>query len=97
MSDTFDKKVSAAACATWCVVLIVLAFIVLQWLVYLAVIHARPAWFLAMWGPKVDWPFVQMVWFWVIAGLKFVVWLLVLIALWLTLWARKLRKGPCCE
>ena len=50
-----------------------------------------------MWGPNLDWAFVQMVWFWGIAVLKFVVWLMALVALWLTLWARQLRKrtgGP---
>jgi len=46
-----------------------------------------------MWGPNFDWAFVQTVWFWAIAVLKFIVWLMVLIALWLTLWARQLRKG----
>ena len=92
MNDTFEKKVRAAAVATWLVVLIAVAFIVLQWLAYLAVIHARPAWFLSMWGPNLDWAFVQMVWFWAIALLKFLWWLTVLIALWLTLWARQLRK-----
>jgi len=45
-----------------------------------------------MWGPGVDWPFVQSVWFWVTVVFKFFVWLLVLAVLWLTLWARQLRK-----
>jgi hypothetical protein len=45
-----------------------------------------------MWGPNLDWTFVQMVWFWAVAVLKFIVWLLVLANLWLTLWARQLRK-----
>ena len=94
MNDTFERKVRAAAVAGWWVVLISVAFIVLQWLVYLAIINARPAWFLSMWGPNLDWGFVQMVWFWAIAIMKFIMWLMVLIALWLTLWARQLRKGP---
>jgi hypothetical protein len=55
MNDVFEKRVRAAAVAGWWVVLITLAFIVLQWLVYLAVIHARPACFLLMWGPNLDW------------------------------------------
>ena len=33
----------------------------------------QPAWVLSMWGPNFDWDFVQMVWFWAIAVLKFVV------------------------
>jgi hypothetical protein len=92
MNDTFERKVRAAAAAGWWMVLITWAFVVLQWLIYLAVIHARPAWFLGLWGPNLDWTFVQTVWFWGIAILKFILWLLVLIALWLTLWARQLRK-----
>jgi hypothetical protein len=92
MNDLFEKKVQSAAVALWWVVLIAVAFITLQWIAYLSVMHARPAWVLSMWGPNVDWAFVQMVWFWAIAILKFIVWLMVLIALWLTLWARQLRK-----
>jgi hypothetical protein len=45
-----------------------------------------------MWGPGVDWAFVQTVWFWAIAILKFSVWLLALVVIWLTLWAWQLRK-----
>ncbi len=92
MNDAFEKRVRAAAFATWWVVLIAVAFIVVQWIAYLAVIKARPEWVLSMWGPNLDWAFVQTVWFWAVAVLKFIVWLLVLIALWLTLWARQLRK-----
>ncbi len=92
MNDVFEKRVRAAAVAGWWVVLIAVAFVVVQWIAYLAVMEARPAGLLLMWGPNLDWTFVQMVWFWAVASLKFVVWLLVLIALWLTLWARHLRK-----
>lgn len=94
MNDTFAKHVRAAAVALWWVVLIAIAFIVLQWVAYLAVMNARPAWILSMWGPNFDWDSVQMVWFWAVAVLKFIVWLLALVALWLTLWARQLRKRP---
>jgi hypothetical protein len=45
-----------------------------------------------MWGPDFDWVFVQMVWFWAIAILKFLVWLMVLVALWLTFWATLLER-----
>ena len=92
MNDVFEKRVRAAAVAGWWAVLIAVGFIVVHWLVYLAVINTRPAWFLSMWGPNFDWVFVQMVWFWAIAILKFIVWLMALIALWLTLWARQLRN-----
>ena len=71
MDDTFEKKVRAAAVAGWWVVLVAGAFMFLQWLVYLSVINARPAWVLSMWGPNFDWAFVQTVWFWAIAVFKF--------------------------
>lgn len=93
MNDEFEKRVRAAAVAGWWTVLIAVGFICLQWLIYLGVMAAKPAWILSMWGPGVDWPFVQKVWFWAIAILKFVLWLMVLASLWLTLWARQLRKG----
>lgn len=92
MNDVFEKRVKAAAVAGWWTVLVAVGFITLVWVIYLAVMSARPAWLLAMWGPGIDWAFVQTVWFWAIAVLKFIVWLMVLIALWLTLWARQLRK-----
>jgi hypothetical protein len=93
MNDPFEKKVRAAAVAGWWMVGITMAFLVLQWISYLAVMRARPAWYLAMWGPDVDWAFVHAVWFLAIALLKFIWWLMVLAVLWLTLWARQLRKG----
>ena len=90
--NEFEKKIRAAAVAGWWTVLIAVLFITLQWIVYLVVMSARPAWLLSMWGPGTDWPFVQQVWFWAIVFLKFVLWLMILIVIWLTLWARQLRK-----
>ena len=94
MNDTFEKKVRAAAVALWWVVLIALGFIVLQWLVYLTVIHIHGRHGSCPCGGLTStWVFVQTVWFWAIAVLKFIMWLMVLVALWLTLWARQLRKA----
>ena len=92
MNDIFEKRIRAAAVAGWWTLLIAVAFIVLQWVIYLGVMAARPSWLLAMWGPGVDWAFVQNVWFWAIAVLKFAVWLMALPVIWLTLWARQMRK-----
>lgn len=92
MND-FEKKVRAAAVAGWWVVLIALAFLLILWIAYLIFIPARPAWLAAMWGPGMDWPFIQIVWFWGIFAFEFCWWLLVLAVLWLTLWARQLRKA----
>jgi hypothetical protein len=92
MNDTFERKVRAAAGAGWWVVLVAIVFLAVQWFAYLAVMSAKPDWLLSLAGPGVDWPFLQKVWYWVIVGVKLFVWLLIFTMLWLTLWARRLRK-----
>jgi hypothetical protein len=92
MNDPFERKVRAAAVAGWWTILIAAAFITLQWILYLSLTSARPAWLLAMWGPGADWPLVERVWFWAIVFLKFVLWLMALATIWLTLWAKQLRR-----
>lgn len=51
MNDVFENRVRAAAVAGWWTVLIAIAFITLQWIIYLVVTEARPSWLLSMWGP----------------------------------------------
>ena len=92
MNDAFGAKVRAAAAAGWWTLLIAGVFLVLQWIAYLVVMAARPAWFLSMWGPGTEWAFAQKAWFWTVLVLKFTLWLLALIVIWLTLWARQLRR-----
>src|SRR5205807_2233061 len=93
MHDPFTKKVGAAAVAGWWVVLVAMGFLLVQWVAYLAVLSARPAWLLALWGPDASWPLVQNVWFWAMAAFKLCIWLMALGVLWCTLWARQLRKA----
>ncbi len=92
MEETFEKRVRAAGAAAWWTVLIGIIVVAIQWFAYLAVVALQPAWFLRLWGPGVTWPFVQTVWFWGTAVLKLFLWVLAVVALWLTLWARQLRK-----
>jgi hypothetical protein len=92
MNETFEKRVQAAATAGWCVVLIAVGVLLLQWIAYLFIMNARPEWIRTMWGPDIAWSFIQTVWFWIMAIFKLLVGLLALAALWLTLWAKQLRK-----
>lgn len=94
MNDSFEKKVRAAAVAGWWVVLIGYALLTVTWGVYLALVSARPAWLLAMWGQgDVTWAFVQTVSLWFLGVFKLFLWFLILVVLWLTLWAKQLRKS----
>jgi hypothetical protein len=93
MNDAFEQRIRAAAEAGWRVVLVALTFLIVQWLVFLAVMATKPECLKSLWGPGIDWPFVQNVWFWAIVEIKVFVWLLALCVLGLTLWARQLRKA----
>jgi hypothetical protein len=92
MNDSFEKKLRAAAVAAWWVVLIGYAPLTLSWGVYLALVSVRPAWMRAMWGPDVTWDFMQTVSLWFLGIFKLFLWFLFLVALWLTLWTRQLRR-----
>lgn len=56
--------------------------------------HVRPAWLVAydLGQGDVSWAFVQTVSLWFMGVFKLFMWFLFLVALWLTLWARQLRK-----
>ena len=93
MRDDFERKIRAAAIAGWWVVLFGAGLLILSWFAYLAAMAAQPAWLSSLWGPNLDWAYVQHVWFWALAIFKVGVWIMALTALWLTLWARQLRKS----
>jgi len=92
MNDVFEKRVGAAARAGWWTLLIGIGFVLIQWIVYRLIMSAHPAWVLSFVGPDTTWSLFQTVWFWGIAIIKMCIWLLVMVTLWLTLWARQLRK-----
>lgn len=92
MNDSFEKKVRAAAVAGWSVFVIAYVLLLVTWFAYLGIVSARPAWLLMMWGPDVSWDFLQTVSLWFMGVFKLSIWLLLLVVLWLTLWARQLRK-----
>lgn len=92
--DDFVRKIEHAARAAWTVVLVGFGLVVLGWLGYLAM---SAGWLdpLVNAGLYGDVPRGQMlpVWFGLIGAFKLVVLGFALGALWLTLWARRLRRG----
>ena len=93
MNDVFERRVMASAVAGWWVVLFGAGLLLVSWVAYLIVIQAQPAWFISLWGPNMAWSDVQIIWFWALAIFKTGVWIMALFVLWLTLWARQLRKS----
>jgi hypothetical protein len=92
MNRDFEEKVRGAGVAGWWTVLVSAAIVTLQWLVYLLVMAWRPALVLSLWGSS-GWPEVQHVWLVGTAFLKIFVGCLAVVSLWLTLWARELRRA----
>jgi len=92
MNDTVEMRIRSAAAATWWTLLIGMAFLIVQWILYLVFMSSRPGWLLSLWGPKLGWETINQVWFWTLVLCKVFLALLAFVALWLTLWARQLRK-----
>ncbi len=93
MNDSFERKVRAAGVAGWWTLLVGAAVLVVQWFAYLFIMRARPAWAMPLLGPGVTWDYLQNVWWLATAFLKILLLVLALGCLWLTLWARQLRKA----
>ena len=94
MDDTFQVRIHAAAVAAWWTFLIASAFFALQWIIYLGVMATQPGWVVSFWGPEATWESIRTLWFQALVFLKLSLWLVVLAALWLTLWAKQLGKRP---
>jgi hypothetical protein len=92
VNDEFERKVRGAGVAGWWTVLASAVALSLQWAAYLFVMSSRPALVLSLWGTT-SWPEVQHLWLLATVFLKAFVFILAILCLWLTLWARELRKG----
>lgn len=51
MASEFSLKVRAASKAPWWTFVAAAAFVTVQWLGYLLLMSAKPAWVLSAWGP----------------------------------------------
>jgi len=92
-NDAFQVRVRGAAVAGWWVVLIAYIILIVQWLVYLVIVPAQPAWFLSLWGADFTWSQVQTIWLNAMITIKLGVFAGASLALWLTLWSRQLRRS----
>jgi hypothetical protein len=92
VNDDLERKVRTAGVAGWWTVLVGAVVLTIQWLAYLVVMSRRPAWILPLWASS-DWTEIQHVWLVATVALKGVLAFLAMWCLWLTLWARELRKA----
>ena len=93
MDDDFERKIRCAGVAGWWTVLAAAAVLLVQWVAYLFVMSTRPAFALAVWGSGTGWLEAQHLWLLGTVVLKILLFVLALLSLGLTLWARELRKA----
>ena len=94
MEARFSVKVKTAAVAAWWSILIAFLSILFQWLIFLY-FNAHLQGLISVLLGGFDWQLVRFIWLWSVAVLKLCMWLLLLVTIWLTLWARALAKNNC--
>ena len=93
MSDTFTMRLRAAVIAGWWTALIWWLLLLVVWVVWLALLNARPAWMLRFCGGgDLTWAHLQYIVLWAIGVFKLVMWVFVMVLIWLSLWVRRLKK-----
>jgi len=93
MNDEFTKRISAAASAAWWTLLVGVGTIWVTWIIYLAMMAARPAWMLSLFGPDISWSMIQTITLWFVSAFKLCLWLILMAATFLSMWARQLRRA----
>jgi len=98
MDDSFARRVCSAAVAAWWSVLIGGIWLTASWLIYLVILAAQPGWLLKLWGGgSLGWEKVQSIVIMFMAVAKLILWTCVVVALWLTIWGRRLKRGAASE
>lgn len=94
MDNPFTRKVQAAAGAAWGVVIVGVVWMGVAYVAWLAILHCRPPWIMVLWGGEgVSWEDYQLLAFAFFGLVKMGLLAIVLTALWLTLWGRRLAKA----
>jgi len=95
MDNSFTKRVCCAAAAGWWTVLVGAIWLTASWLIWLCILHIRPAWLLTLWGGGelgLGWEQVQSITLTFMAVAKLILMTVLLVTLWLTLWSRRLKR-----
>jgi len=94
MNGEFEKRLRAAVRAGWCTIIFGVVMMTVSWLAYLCILHARPEWLRSMWGGEpLTWDGIQTICLWFFGIFKLILWTAMLGVLFLTLWARNLKKA----
>jgi hypothetical protein len=94
MNGEFEKRLRTAVRAAWCTIIGGVVMMTATWLGSLWIMHAQPDWIRTMWGGQsLTWDQMQTTILWFFSIFKLILWTAMLGALFLTLWARNLKKA----
>ncbi len=93
MDEQLARRVRAAAGAGWWTLLIGAIWLTAGWLALLAIMHYQPEWVQKLWGgDTIDWQDYHLIALKYMATFKLVLWTVALVSIWLSLWARRLKR-----
>lgn len=94
MNEPLVKRVRDAAWATWMVLAILAVWMTVAYFFWLAVLHYRMEWVRFLWGGRdLTWSEMQWITLWFFGGFKLGLFAVLAAAIWLTLFARRLRRA----
>ncbi len=91
--DAFGKRVRSAAVAGWWTVIIGVVWMTAGWLTMRWILEARPDWIMTVWGNIIVWDEAQAFTLWFFSVFKLILFVMILLTVWLTIWARQLKKA----
>ena len=94
MSD-LRERVRSAAVAGWWTILIMMLWMTTGWLLWVFVLlPCKPDWILFLWGGEefLNWQRVYDTFFHFMVTWKLIMFVMMTVTIWLSLWARKLKK-----
>ncbi len=93
MSDTFERRLSAAVWAAWWTIGVWWLLLMFSWGASMVIMHVRPAWVLEMLGGDASWSEIQDLYLWFLSAFKILGLVAALGALFMTLWRRRLKRS----
>ena len=94
-NELVRKNVCAAAAGAWVAAIVGMVWLTLGWGLWRLILHAEPGWLLTLWGGgALTWAQMQLMCIGFFGLFKLIIFVVILAAICLTIWARRLRK---CE
>jgi hypothetical protein len=92
-STDLAKRVRAAAGAAWWALIIAYLFMAGAWCGVLTLLDRKPAWAIVAWGGgEIQWGDVHRIYITFFGVLKVLLFILLVVAMWLSFWHRRLRR-----